>query len=89
MASLRNIFDFIVSQNLSVVAVLDNDDLKPIIVGCLLLEVVSKQDPMLPEVFYLIYSIMNNSVDSKHESGLVSCMLYIYVCRCLEMLLLK
>ena len=50
MTSQRKIFDFVVNQNLSVVAVLDNENLESNIVGCLLLDVASKEDPPLPKV---------------------------------------
>jgi hypothetical protein len=50
MASEKLVFDHIVQQNLTQVAVLDNEDPKPCIVGCLLLVVISRNDPPLPEV---------------------------------------
>lgn len=50
MASQKRIFDFVVNQNLSLVAVLDNENLQSNIVGCLLLDVASKGDPSLPQV---------------------------------------
>lgn len=50
MISQKWSWDQCVNENLSLVAVLDNDDPKPTVVGALVLEVVSKEDPPYPKV---------------------------------------
>jgi len=45
MRSEKLWYDHILTQNLSLIVVLDNEDVKPTILGGLLLEVISKYDP--------------------------------------------
>lgn len=65
MAIYQYLISKMMENNVSILAVLDNEEVKPEIVGLQILSIASKDDPSLPEVYNLNHKPCLKKVISK------------------------